>query len=706
MTNPSGGTSDLYALLIGIDHYLPNTMPDGSSYPSLGGCVRDINHVEAFLKQKFQLPDQRILKLTATNSGQPEPDEPRDHWPTYENMVAAFKRLTTLAQPGDQVYIHYSGHGGRTPTIAPAIKGPNAHDEALVPTDIGSSEARYLRDIELAQLLQALVERQLVITVVLDSCHSGGATRGAGAAVRGLAILDTTPRPTESLVASHEELAATWRSLNERATRDLNLGSGWLPEPKGYVLLAACRPSELAYEYAFNGTERNGALTYWLLDSLQELSPSLSYKVVHDRLIAKVHSQFERQTPLLQGDGERAVFGSSRVEPYYAITVMQIDPNGGRVLLQAGQATLLRKGAQFAIYPRGTTQFDDTSKRQAIVEVAELGATTSWANILSTSGDAPIEQGAQALLLGAASVKLVRQVALLREPDDIPPGVNKQAALNALQAVEQALGSVGKGWLELAPTNATPAEYHVAITGASTYEIRDRTGSAAVANLNPALRIDDPQAAAAIVQRLVHMTKYQAVQELDNHDAMSPLSGKLVVELTGMQPDYDPVDKPEPQPFNAAGNAPVLNIGEWTFLRIKNTSAQSLNVTVLDLQPDWRISQVYPSGAGDTFVEIGAGEEQLLPLQAGLPAGYTEGRDILKVFATLGSADFRWLELPALDTPISTRAAARGGSGNPLDALLSAVNAEQPQTRTLTPAANPSKEWITAQIEIRVQKPT
>src|SRR4051812_4834423 len=64
MTNPSDGTSDLYALLIGIDHYLPNTMPDGSSYPTLGGCVRDINHVEAFLKQKFQLPDQRILKLT------------------------------------------------------------------------------------------------------------------------------------------------------------------------------------------------------------------------------------------------------------------------------------------------------------------------------------------------------------------------------------------------------------------------------------------------------------------------------------------------------------------------------------------------------------------------------------------------------------------------------------------------------------------
>jgi hypothetical protein len=703
MTNQGNGTSNLYALLIGIDCYLPNRLPDGSSYPSLGGCVRDINHVEAFLKQKFQLPDERILKLTATDSGQPEPPEPRDHWPTYENMVAAFKRLTTLAQPGDQVYIHYSGHGGRTPTIVPEIKGPNAHDETLVPTDIGNSEARYLRDIELAKLLQALVDKQLVITVVLDSCHSGGATRGAGAAARGIDTIDTTARPTESLVASHEELAATWSSLNANATRDLKLGSGWLPEPKDYVLLAACRPSESAYEYAFNGTERNGALTYWLLDSLQELSPSLSYKVIHDRLIAKVHSQFEKQTPLLQGDGDRAVFGSGRIEPFYAVVVMQVDTTGSRVMLQAGQATGLRKGAQFAIYPRGTTDFADTSKRQAIVEVAELGATTSWAKILNTSGAAPIEQGAQALLLGAASVKLVRQVGLLRETGDIPDEINEQAALQALQAVEQAIASVGKGWLELTPSNDAPAEYHVAINKAGEYEIRDRTGSAAIANLNPPLRIDSPQAAAAVMQRLVHLTKYQAVQELDNHDVMSPLSSKLVVELAGVQQEYDPADKPEPQPFNAPGNTPTLKVGEWTFLRIKNTSAQSLNVTVLDLQPDWGISQVYPSGAGDTFVEIDKGEEQLIPLCAGLPDGYSEGRDILKVFATLDAADFRWLELPALDKPLSKRDSTRG-TGSPLEALLAAVNGEQPQTRSLTPAANPSKEWVTAQIEVRVHK--
>src|SRR5262249_31289270 len=158
-------------------------------------------------------------------------------------------------------------------------------------------------------------------------------------------------------------------------------------------------------------------------------------------------------------------------------------------------------------------------------------------------------------------------------------------------------------------------------------------------------------------------------------------------------------DKPEPQPLDAPANVPTLDVDTWVCLWIKNTSSKSLNVTVLDLQPDWGITQVYPGGPGDRFVEIDAGEEQFLPLRAGLPGDYTEGRDFLKVFATLDAADFRWLELPVLDKPIEKRAGTRG-PGNPLEALLAAVNEEQPQTRTLTPAANPSKEWVTAQIEV------
>ncbi len=84
---------------------------------------------------------------------------------------------------------------------------------ALVPTDIGKPTSRYLHDIELAALLQRIVDKGLVVTVVLDSCHSGGTTRVGESDIRGAdrETVDTMPRPTDSLVASAEDLAKTWQ---------------------------------------------------------------------------------------------------------------------------------------------------------------------------------------------------------------------------------------------------------------------------------------------------------------------------------------------------------------------------------------------------------------------------------------------------------------------------------------------------------------
>src|ERR1041384_1840967 len=144
-----------YALLIGIDKYLENELPDGSYYRDLSGCVRDINHVERFLLTTLGVPSENITKLTASDNGSDKPAEPRKLWPTYENIVAGFKTLIRKAQPGDQVYIHYSGHGGRVKSLIPDLKS-NGLDEALVPTNIGNTESRFLRDVEMAKLLHTM----------------------------------------------------------------------------------------------------------------------------------------------------------------------------------------------------------------------------------------------------------------------------------------------------------------------------------------------------------------------------------------------------------------------------------------------------------------------------------------------------------------------------------------------------------------------
>ena len=170
MSDASTEKSNMHAVLIGIDCYLPNRLPGGGYYPNLGGCVRDINHVEEFLLQNLKVPQGNIQKLTSSRSvGSDKPSDPPDKWPTYENMKDVFKSVTDNGQPGDEVYIHYSGHGGRAGTAYPKLKGENGFDETLVPLDIGNSEARYLRDIELAHILKIMVDKGLVVTIVLDS---------------------------------------------------------------------------------------------------------------------------------------------------------------------------------------------------------------------------------------------------------------------------------------------------------------------------------------------------------------------------------------------------------------------------------------------------------------------------------------------------------------------------------------------------------
>ena len=239
--------------------------------------------------------------------------------------------------------------------------------------------------------------------------------------------LSTRPeRSTDSLVAANEELSVGWLATAQGGTRNVKLSSGWLLEPQGYTLLAACRAQESAYEYPFSGTERNGALTYWLLDSLKQLGPGLSYKLLHDRILAKVHGQFEEQTPQLQGAGNRAVLAamsSSRSTPSPSCEPMRQIGVCCWVLVRP---LAVGKGAQFAIYPVGTTNFSEAEKRLALVEVVELGATESWATIAKSLRNEPIEQGAQAVLLDPGTVRLQRPVRLVERGwlarDDKPAG--------------------------------------------------------------------------------------------------------------------------------------------------------------------------------------------------------------------------------------------------------------------------------------------
>lgn len=695
MPDTTDTTSTLYALLIGVDCYLPNQLPDNTSYPSLGGCVRDIEGVESFLRTRLGMPDERIFKLRALNpaSGQQskEPPESPELWPTYENMVAAFGRVTEAAKADDQIYIHYSGHGGRTPTAYPEVKGAHGLDESLVPMDIGRAGTRYLRDLELAHLLKRMADKGVYVTVVLDSCHSGGATRGmVDSAVRGISSIDTTPRPADSLVASHDELLTSWQGLTGSQTRAVLAGSSWLPESQHCVLLTACRPHELANEFDFDGKGRSGALTYWLLDTLQNIGDGVNYKMLHNRLLGKVHTKFPQQTPQLLGDGMRAVFGLSQVRAPEAVRVLQVDAAGGRVQLNAGGAQGVVAQTQFAVY-QPTADIARLDQRLAIVEVTQLHPADSWARIVRTFGSQPLDAGFQAVL--------VSRPARLRGRIRLTPRADLIASIDQTAALQRAHDEIAalnnEGWVRLAEADEA-ADFQVAVNANNEYEIWDVTGRP-LPNLRPALDIEEAQSARILIQRLTHLTKFQNIKLVDNNDPASTLEKQFVVEWVRLDDQTG-----ELQPLVAPGQTPIFNVGDPALLRIRNNSNKVLNFTLLDLQPDWGISKVYPEDAD--YDTLAPGKEHLVFMSAALPEGYDEGADMLKVFATVEPTSFDWLLLSALDKP-DERNITRGAGGT-LEGLFAALTADLPgKTRQVVLAAPARADWACGQVEMKTRRP-
>lgn len=702
----------IYALLIGIDQYKPNRL-----YKNLQGAVRDINLVETFLKETLKIPAERIRKLVSPNQNESPPPaagSAQEQEPTYENIVNAFSDLTATAQPGEQVYIHYAGHGGRATTVYSFKQEPN--DEGLVPMDIGDSEAgRYLRDVEMTTLLKRMTDKGIIVTMVLDSCHSGGATRGLDAEIRSAGQTDVAQRTGQSLVGDPQELEQNWIDL----TRNSAIGAAGLPQARNYVLLAACRPNEYAYEYAVNGgSERHGALTYWMIDTLTSVATSgqpLTYKLLHDRINAQVQSKFAQQIPMIVGESDRLVFGSDRWSTPFTVAVIKV-ASETQITINAGQAQGLSKGTRFSIYPLNTTDFTDRTKQVAIVELTRVDASESTAKVLTPEAggisiNGTLEPGAPAIMV-SAPVDLIQRVRFFAEKvagdqeNDLPSSLVAQQT-EALDLVRQALAS--NGWV-VEVQEGESATYQVAIDREGNYEICQN--GRPIPNLRPLLAITEATAPKQVVDRLVHLAKYQAVQSLDN--SSSKLASLLIVEL--VKDDDSAFDDPQ---------NPVIQAGDIICLRLTNKGNQPLKVAVLDIEPTWAVSQIPLGGLESPFFNLDAGTTEEVRLALSLPEddAYHQAKETLKVFAVQkGLADFRWLTLPALDEPPETRGAAleeslRGEVTrslgepegiNPLNNLMKMIGADLANAPTVTRAAtmvvDPKQEWVTKEVRILVER--
>lgn len=96
-------------------------------------------------------------------------DDDHKH-PTFLNITEAFKALSEQSQPGDAVFIHFSGHGGRVLDAADDAEA-ESYDEVIVPSDY--NVCGLIRDTLIFKTLLAPMRYGVTVTILFDACDTG-----------------------------------------------------------------------------------------------------------------------------------------------------------------------------------------------------------------------------------------------------------------------------------------------------------------------------------------------------------------------------------------------------------------------------------------------------------------------------------------------------------------------------------------------------
>ncbi|KFK44631.1 hypothetical protein AALP_AA1G283800 [Arabis alpina] len=139
------------AVLIGINY--PGTEGE------LLGCVNDVKRTHKSLVELFGFLEENITELIDTDMSKTQP--------TGKNILDALSELVGSAKPGDVLFVHYSGHGTRVPSET-GENDDTGFDECIVPFD-----SNYITDDDIREIVSK-VPKSCSITIVSDSCHSGG----------------------------------------------------------------------------------------------------------------------------------------------------------------------------------------------------------------------------------------------------------------------------------------------------------------------------------------------------------------------------------------------------------------------------------------------------------------------------------------------------------------------------------------------------
>jgi hypothetical protein len=300
------------AVLLAVTLAVPagdDTKPPPSKAP--------VRHVGVFVGvQKYATDRVRDLRAPETDAKRMEKELKAacGLFPTYvltnhdaklDAITDVFtKKLPAVTRPGDEVIVYWSGHGMHLPEVNPKADPPARL--FLIPYDGDPFSADTVRKTMLMDtvfldwIVKGLEGRRVL--VILDTCHSGGATVvRAGGTKFEVKTIEPPPVPGARAVA---DPATFPKHFLDGAMRNVRA-------PSRPWVLASSRADQRSYELASGD---HGVMTYFFLDAManEKKGKPLTVADVADVLARKVPAYVQDndypapQNPVLDGPPQPA----------------------------------------------------------------------------------------------------------------------------------------------------------------------------------------------------------------------------------------------------------------------------------------------------------------------------------------------------------------------------------------------------------------
>lgn len=655
-----------YALLVGIGKYNRGSKQADFDWWDLN-VKGDLEILADVLIRKFDFKPENIKVLS---------DEPvtvdgkviAPTKPTQKAIKDAFRAsITDRAKDGDIVYFHFSGHGQAIPDNN--NDEADGMDETLIPSDYVSQTdgAGNLRDDDIGTMLDELSKKNPSnVTITLDSCFSGTATRGEnlsrGGPWKG-------PPPAKKFAGKVDD------SIGDFVTRGPGTRGGTTGEQK-YTFISAASPRQTAKETEEGGV-RYGLFSYAFVRALDTAGKSTTYRDLFEGVTSVITKDQQDQTPQIEGNQlDKLIMEDGAIPPQKFVPVQV---RGGNVYLRAGRLQGMTKGSTFALYPAAAKEHKAGSEI-AIVTIENVNPMTSSVKVEGTPDEEKLKGAVRAFetehrydevlrvaIADPASAGKFKAVfepmglseeipassdlwnVLIRSPDKVGQDVRDNLIPAGFRGVllQRRDGSIIS---TVADADNMTAQIKTALEGEATWQLVKSFDE----NTNPEL--DVIELSMVPVSADVDEATGETLGFNDTKTTLTDRGGKT--ELRACIRD-------------TTTKRCLPNTGDHVRLEIKNTSDRDVYVTILNLRSDGKIGPAFPTSNRDNRIK--AGTTFKVPGAFRITEPY--GQESFRAIVTETPADFT----PLIDEQLRTRGPeserGKNAAGSPLGRMLQRASA-------------------------------